>query len=127
MPGLSLRRLEETRRLIMKKMRKIHGMQCQWYNQRPQCHQAQVYQLQSHQRWSGNQIPGVIMPEIPNIDIPIVNPQVSVTETLGMHISHSIKPKIWNSEYVQLEKMLDNDNTQPETFMGKKHSSPNKL
>jgi hypothetical protein len=59
-------------------------------------------------------IPGMIIPEIPNIDIPIVNPIVSVTETLGIHIPHNIKPKIWNCEYVQLEKMLDNDNTQPE-------------
>ena len=59
-------------------------------------------------------IPGVIIPEIPNIDIPIINPLVSVTETLCIHIPHSIKLKIWNCEYVQLEKMLDNDNTQPE-------------
>ena len=59
-------------------------------------------------------IPGMIIPEIPNIDIPIVNPIVSVTETLGIHIPHNIKPKIWNCEYVQLEKMLDNDNTHPE-------------
>lgn len=54
------------------------------------------------------------IPEIPNIDLSIANPLVSVTETLGIHIPHSIKVKIWNCEYVQLEKMLDNDNTQPE-------------
>ena len=59
-------------------------------------------------------IPGVIIPEIPNIDLPIINPLVSVTDTLGIHIPHSIKLKIWNCEYVQLEKMLDNDNTQLE-------------
>ena len=59
-------------------------------------------------------IPGMIIPEIPKIYIPIVNPLVSVTETLDIHIPHNIKPKIWNCEYVQLEKMLDNDNTQPE-------------
>ena len=57
-------------------------------------------------------IPGI--PEIPNIDLPIVTPLVSVTETLGIHIPHSIKLIIWNCEYVQLEKMLDLDNTQPE-------------
>jgi hypothetical protein len=51
---------------------------------------------------------------IPNIDLPIINPLVSVTDTLGIHIPHSIKLKIWNCEYVQLEKMLDNDNTQLE-------------
>jgi len=45
-------------------------------------------------------IPGVIIPEISNIDLPIINPLVSVTETLGIHIPHSIKLKIWNSEYV---------------------------
>jgi hypothetical protein len=59
-------------------------------------------------------IPGVIISEIPNIDLPIINPLVSVTDTLGIHIPHSIKLKIWNCEYVQLEKMLDNDNTQLE-------------
>jgi hypothetical protein len=48
-------------------------------------------------------IPGIIIPEIPNIDIPIVNSLVGVTETLRIHIPHSIKFKIWNCEYVQLE------------------------
>jgi hypothetical protein len=54
-------------------------------------------------------IPGIIIPEKPNIDLPIVNPLVSVTETLCIHIPHGIKLKIWNCEYVQLEKMLDNE------------------